>query len=160
MIREMRKSDWNEMMKIYSQSLEKGTVTFRTECPTFDEWDSEHIKECRYVYETDGKIVGYTMIAPTSRRDSYRGVVELSIFVDEAYLHKGIGTILMKKLMTESEKRGYWMLYSAIFSNNIASVELHKKCGFRVIGIREDIARDRFGEWQSTTIMEWRNKIR
>jgi phosphinothricin acetyltransferase len=66
----------------------------------------------------------------------------------------------MKKMMTETEKRGYWMLYSAIFSINIASVELHKKCGFRVIGIREDIAKDKFGEWQSTTIMEWRNKIR
>ena len=64
----------------YSQSLEKGTVTFRTECPTYEDWDSVHIKECRYVYEMDGKVVGYTMIAPTSQRDSYSGVVELREF--------------------------------------------------------------------------------
>lgn len=90
------------------------------------------IRECRYVYEVDGKVVGYTMIAPTSKREPYRGVAELSIFVDQDYLRKGIGT---------------------------ASIELHKKCGFRVIGYREKIAKDRFGNWQSTMIMERRNEI-
>lgn len=50
MIREMRESDWNEMMDIYKQSLERGDVTFRTECPTYEERDREHIKECRFLY--------------------------------------------------------------------------------------------------------------
>lgn len=50
MIREMRVSDWNEMMDIYKQSLERGDVTFRTECPTYEERDREHIKECRFLY--------------------------------------------------------------------------------------------------------------
>ena len=160
MVREMLRTDWNEMTAIYLQSLKKGDVTFRTDCPDYSEWDKEHIKECRYVCELDGKVVGYTMIAPTSSRDSYRGVVELSIFVDDSHLHKGIGTQLLKKLMVESEKKGYWTLYSAIFSCNKPSIELHKKCGFRIIGERKDIAKDRFGKWQSTTIMEWRNSIR
>ncbi len=160
MIRDMLSTDWNDMMAIYSQSLKKGDVTFRTDCPDYAEWDEGHIKECRYVYESNGKVVGYTMIAPTSGRSSYSGVVELSIFVDDSHLHQGIGTKLLKKLMEESEKRGYWTLYAAIFSCNQASIELHKKCGFRIIGIREDIAKDRFGKWQSTTIMEWRNSIR
>ena len=71
MIREMRVSDWNEMMDIYKQSLERGDVTFRTECPTYEEWDREHIKECRFVYELDGRVIGYTMIAPTSSIDKY-----------------------------------------------------------------------------------------
>jgi phosphinothricin acetyltransferase len=99
------------------------------------------------------------MIAPTSKREAYRGVVESSVFVDEDYLRKGIGTKLLAKLCEETEKYGYWTLYSAIFSVNIASIELHKKCGFRVIGYREKIAKDRFGNWQSTTIMERRNGI-
>ncbi|MDD6252214.1 MAG: N-acetyltransferase, partial [Oscillospiraceae bacterium] len=79
MIREMRDSDWDGIIDIYKQSLERGDVTFRTECPTYEEWDRGHIKECRFVYELDGRIIGYTMIAPTSSRDSYRGVVEVSI---------------------------------------------------------------------------------
>lgn len=159
MIREMKEEDWEDMMKIYSQSLAKGDVTFRTDAPSYEEWDAGHIKECRFVCEKDGKVVGYTMIAPTSSRDSYRGVVEMSIFVDDAYLRQGIGTALLTKLCEESEKFGYWTLYSAIFSVNVASIELHKKCGFRVVGYREKIAKDRFGNWQSTTIMERRNGI-
>lgn len=160
MIREMKKSDWKEMMDIYEQSLEKGNVTFTTDKPSYEEWDEAHIKECRFVYELDGNVVGYTMIAPTSKREPYRGVVELSIFVDKKYLRKGIGTDLLTTLCSETEKRGYWTLYSAIFSVNTASIELHKKCGFRVIGTRENIAKDRFGNWQSTTIMERRNQIK
>ena len=159
MIREMRREDWNEMSAIYRQSLKKGNVTFTTECPTYEEWDAAHCKECRYVYEEDGSVVGYTMIAPTSKREPYRGVVELSIFVDEKYLRRGIGKKLLTTLCEETEKRGYWTLYSAIFSVNKASIELHKQCGFRVIGYRENIAKDRFGQWQSTTIMERRNGI-
>lgn len=155
----MRKNDWNDMMRIYEQSLRKGDVTFTTECPSYEEWDAAHVRECRYVYEVDGKVVGYTMIAPTSKREPYRGVAELSIFVDQDYLRKGIGTEMLRKLCVETEKLGYWTLYSAIFSVNTASIELHKKCGFRVIGYREKIAKDRFGNWQSTTIMERRNEI-
>ncbi|MDD6252100.1 MAG: GNAT family N-acetyltransferase [Oscillospiraceae bacterium] len=117
------------------------------------------MKKCRFVYELDGKIIGFTMLAPTSSRDSYRGVVEVSIFVDKNYTQKGIGTALLLKLMEEAEKEGYWTLYSPIFSVNEASIKLHKKCGFRVIGTREKIAKDKFGNWQSTTIMEWRNGI-
>ena len=159
MIRDMSRKDWNSMVRIYNQSLQKGDVTFTTESPTYEEWDAGHIKECRFVYEVDGQVVGYTMVAPTSKREPYRGVVELSIFVDENCLRKGIGTKLLKRLCEETEKYGYWTLYSAIFSVNIASIELHKKCGFRIIGYRENIAKDRFGNWQSTTIMERRNGI-
>ena len=159
MIREMRPEDWESMVPIYMQSVEKGDVTFTTDCPTYEEWDAAHIKECRYVYEINEKVVGYTMIAPTSKREAYRGVVELSIFVDNQYLRQGIGRVMLTHLCRETEKRGYWTLYSAIFSVNTASIELHKKCGFRIIGYRDRIAKDRFGEWQSTTIMERRSKV-
>ncbi len=160
MIRPMQPADWNSMTRIYNQSLEKGDVTFTTACPTYEEWDTGHSKECRFVCELEGQVVGYTMIAPTSKREPYRGVAELSIFVDENYLRRGIGTTLLQKLCEESEKHGYWTLYAAIFSINEASIKLHEKCGFRVIGYRENIAKDRFGNWQSTTIMERRNGIR
>ena len=59
----------------------------------------------------------------------------------------------------ESEKQGYWSLYSVIFSVNEASIRLHQKCGFRVIGYREKIAKDRFGSWQNTTVMEKRSAL-
>jgi phosphinothricin acetyltransferase len=44
MIREMCEKDWDSMKNIYKQSLQKGNVTFTTDCPTYEEWDAEHIK--------------------------------------------------------------------------------------------------------------------
>lgn len=159
MIREMKVSDWDDMMVIFQQNLEKGYVTFRTERPSYEDWDAGHIKECRLVYEQDGRVVGYTMLAPTSARECYRGVAELSIYVHDDYTGQGIGTKLLKTLMEEAEKSGYWTLVAVVLENNQDSFRLHTYCGFRVVGIREKIAKDRFGNWQSTMLMEWRNSI-
>lgn len=124
MIREMIQSDWQRVAEIYEQGLEKGISTFQTECPTYEEWDAAHIRDCRYVYVTDKKVVGWIALTPSSSRCAYKGCVEVSIF-----------------------------------SINEASIALHKKTGFREIGYREKIAKDRFGTWQNTTLMERRNCI-
>lgn len=156
LIREMKGKDWERVKAIYEQGLEKGMSTFNTICPSFEEWNENHVKECRFVAEIEGNVVGWCAISNTSTRDAYRGVVEVSIYMDEYYQGQGIGSQLMETLCSEAEKRGYWCLYSAIFSINTSSIKLHKKCGFREIGYRERIAKDRFGNWQNTTLMERR----
>lgn len=158
MIREMRAEDWTRVAAIYEQGLLHGKSTFNTQCPTYETWDAGHIAECRFVAEEAGQVVGWAAVGATSSREAYRGVVEVSIYIDEAYQGKGIGTALLETLCEESEKAGYWSLYSAILSNNKSSIALHKKCGFREIGYRERIAKDRFGNWQNTTIMERRSE--
>lgn len=158
MIRAMTDSDWPRVAAIYTQGLEGGRSTFNAVCPTFEEWDAGHLKDCRLVAEEEGRVAAWAAISPTSARPAYRGVVEVSIYVDTAFQGRGIGTALMEELCRQSEAAGYWCLYSAIFSINTASIALHKKCGFREIGYRERIARDRFGQWQNTTLMERRKK--
>ncbi len=96
MIREMTKNDWDRVSDIYMQGILTGKSTFNTECPSFKEWDSGHIKECRYVYEEDGEVVGWIAISPSSSRCAYRGCVEMSVYVDENHRGKGIGTKLIK----------------------------------------------------------------
>ncbi len=160
MIREMKDSDWNRVKEIYIQSIEKENSTFTTECPSFEEWNKNHLPYCRYVHVAENgnfsNVTGWIAISPTSSREPYKGVVEVSVYVDEKNHHEGIGTLLLEKLCMESEKKGIWCLYSAIFSINESSIALHKKCGFREIGYRERIAKDRFGNWQNTTLMERR----
>ena len=156
MIREMRDEDWETVAEIYKQGLEEGTSTFNTECPSFTEWNEGHIKNCRFVFEEEGKVVGWIALSPSSSRCAYKGCVEMSVYVDRNYRGHGIGTALVNTLIREAEKDGYWSIYSAIFSINKASIALHKKCGFREIGYRERIAKDRFGKWQNTTLMEYR----
>lgn len=157
MIRSMKKEDWPYVSMIYKQSLIKGNATFATDCPDYETWDKAHISDCRFVALSGSEVVGWTAISHTSARAAYSGVVEVSIYIDEKHQGQGIGYALMNKLCTESEKKGYWCLYSAIFSSNTSSIALHKKCGFRVIGYREKIAKDRFGIWQNTTLMERRS---
>ena len=156
MIREMTVNDWERVAEIYLQGIEKGTVTFNTECPSFKEWDSGHIKNCRFVYVEGEKVVGWVAISPSSSRCVYKGCVEMSIYIDYDYQGRGIGKKLIEKLLCEAKKQGYWSIYSAVISINEASVALHKKCGFREIGYRERIAKDRFGNWQNTTLFELR----
>ena len=145
MIREMNGNDWERVAEIYLQGIENGVATFNTECPSYEEWDSEHINSCRFVYVEDEKVVGWVAISPTSSRCVYKGSVEMSIYIDNDYQGRGIGTKLIKRLLCEAKKQGYWSIYSAVISINEASIALHKKCGFREIGYRERIAKDRFG---------------
>ena len=156
MIREMRDEDWGTVAEIYKQGLEEGTSTFNTECPSFTEWNEGHVKNCRFVFEEEGKVVGWIALSPSSSRCAYKGCVEMSVYVDRNYRGHGIGTALVNTIIQEAEQCGYWSIYSAIFSINKASIALHKKCGFREIGYRERIAKDRFGKWQNTTLMEYR----
>lgn len=158
MIRSMKESDWERVAEIYTQGIKRGNATVNTVCPSYAEWDAAYLKDCRLVAVLDGQVAGWVAILPTSAKKAYWGVVEVSIYINEAYQGRGVGTALMHALIEESEKCGYWTLYSAIFSINTASIALHKKCGFREIGYRERVAKDRFGNWQNTTIMERRKK--
>ncbi|MBP5668575.1 MAG: N-acetyltransferase [Salinivirgaceae bacterium] len=156
MIREMQADDWSMVAEIYNQGIESGISTFNKKCPDYESWDAGHTKNCRFVYEEDGKVVGWIAVSPTSSRCVYKGCVEASVYVDADYQQKGIGEKLMRKLIEEAPKAGYWSIYSVIISLNVASIALHKKCGFREIGYRERVAIDRFGKWQNTTLMELR----
>ena len=155
----MKEDDWTRVSQIYQQGLLEGISTFETVCPSFETWDTAHLKDCRYVMLADDTVVGWCAVSPTSARESYKGVVEVSIYFDKAFRGKGFGTELLCHLCKKSEEKGYWCLYVNILSINSASLNLHKKCGFREIGYRERIAKDRFGKWQNTIAMERRNGI-
>lgn len=159
-IREMKAEDWSDVSRIYSQALVEGKSTFETNCPTYETWNANHLIDCRYVAVAEGQVVGWTAISPTSSRECYRGVVSLSIYIDQECRGKGIGKKLLTHLCTESERNGYWCLTAGIFSINEASLHLHKSCEFREIGYRECIAKDRFGVWQNTVMLERRTTYR
>lgn len=154
----MEPGDWPRVADIYRQGLESGKATFATECPDCSQWDGAHLPLCRFVAVINGQVVGWTALSPTSSRWAYRGVAEVSVYVDSAAQGRDVGTALLETLCRESEQAGIWSLYAAIFSTNTASIALHRKCGFREIGYRERIAQDRFGVWQNTTLMERRAK--
>lgn len=156
-IRDLNQSDWNDIKDIYQQGLDLNIATFQTECPNFEEWDNGHLADCRFGAVYENKLVGFAVLSPTSKREVYKGVVEVSVYIDSSFKNKGIGTRLLKHLINETEQKGYWTLYSGIIEENTASIALHQACGFRKIGYREKIAKDRFGNWHNTVLFERRS---
>lgn len=158
-IKLMPKEDIPQVLEIYAQGVEGGHSTFNTVVPTAEEWDKGHLDICRIGAYRDGKLVGWSALSATSSRECYKGVCEVSLYVRNGWQSQGVGTLLMEHTVKESEAAGVWSLYAAIFSINTASIKMCLKNGWRVVGTRERIAKDRFGTWQDTTIMERRSKI-
>ena len=153
----MEIKDWGNVSRIYRLGIDTGIATFEKEIPSWNTWDTAHFRSCRLIAEKDQKIVGWAALSPVSGRCVYGGVAEVSVYVDINYNNNGIGTRLLQELIKESEKNGIWTLQSGIFPENKASIQLHKKLGFREIGFREKIGK-KDGVWYDNVILEKRSK--
>jgi len=158
MVRDMTESDSSRVLEIYKQGIETLNATFETSAPTWKEWDSKHIKHSRFIFEENGLVIGWIALSQVSARLVYRGVAEVSIYIDLNYANRGIGSKLMEEAVNSSERNGVWTLQSSVFPENIATLKLHEKFGFRVLGKREKIA-SLNGVWRDTLILERRSKI-
>lgn len=154
----MKDSDWESVSRIFLAGIQTEKATFRSELPTFNEWNSGHIKSCRLVAKKQKQIVGWAALSPISNRKEYRGVAEVSIYVDKRNEGEGIGTSLLREIIHLSEKQGVWTLQASIFRENVSSINLHVKCGFREVGYREKIAQTKSGIWHDVILMERRSK--
>jgi phosphinothricin acetyltransferase len=106
MIRNLKDSDADAVLKIYRQGLDSGEASFETEPPDWAAWNKKYHPFCRLGWEQDGQLQGWATLAPVSARDCYRGVAEVSIYVASDHLGKGIGGQLMAGLVEASESNG------------------------------------------------------
>jgi phosphinothricin acetyltransferase len=156
-IRPFLEQDWDSVSRIYTEGIATGIASFETKVPHWDEWNQKHISSCRLVAEVDSLVVGFTVISQVSNREVYKGVAEVTLYISESHRGKQIGETLLNQLIIESEANGFWTLNAAIFSENIASINLHKKCGFRIVGLREKLGQ-RYGKWHDNYLLERRSK--
>jgi phosphinothricin acetyltransferase len=158
-IRFMTSADGPEVLRIYEEGIATGKATFETQTPTWEEWDHAHLPDVRLVAEDkDGRLIGWAALHPSSTREVYAGVAEISIYVAESYRGQQIGLALLHRLIAASENAGIWMLTATIFAENEASIALHRRCGFRFVGRRERVAR-LHDEWKDTVIYERRSAL-
>jgi len=111
----------------------------------------------------EGKVVAWAAISRTSDRCAYAGVAEVSVYVADDFRGRGLGSALLASIIEASERKGYWTLQAGVFPENIASLKLHTRNGFRVVGNRERIGRMTFGDlkgkWRDVVLMERRSKV-
>jgi L-amino acid N-acyltransferase YncA len=156
LIRDLRPDDWPEVAAIYRDGIRGGMATFETEVPPWDAWHEGH--PLRVVAELDELVVGWAALARVSSRWAYRGVGESSVYVARDAQGKGVGVALMEALIEKSERAGFWTLQTSIFPENEASLKLHHRVGFRVVGVRKRIGK-RDGLWRDTVLMERRSEV-
>ncbi|GAA4324075.1 GNAT family N-acetyltransferase [Pontixanthobacter gangjinensis] len=156
MIRPITSGDGREILEIYQLGLEGRNATFETQVPNWKDWQEKFHEHSRLAYIENEKLIGWAAITPFSKREVYQGVAELSIYVHPEHSGKGIGSQLMEALIASSEDNGIWTLFSSVFPENKATIRLHQKFGFRLMGRRERIAR-LDGIWRDTLIFERRS---
>lgn len=150
--------DWDDVARIYAEGIATRLATFETELPSWQAWDDAHLTEHRFVAREDGRAAGWAALAPVSSRCVYAGVAEVSVYVAAAARGRGVGTALLSALVASSEAGGVWTLEAGILPENEASVRMHERCGFRVVGRRERLGR-MDGEWRDVLLLERRSRV-
>lgn len=139
-IDEMVEKDWGAVRAIYLEGIATGHATFETYAPDWSAWDSGHLQSCRLVARSGPEVLGWAALSPVSNRCVYGGVAEVSVYVAARARGRNIGSNLLAALVHASERNGIWTLQAGIFPENIASIQLHKRAGFRIVGTRERLA--------------------
>ena len=157
-IEKLTEEYYNDVQRIYNDGIFTKNATFQTEAPEWDKWDQSHRKDCRLIAKIGDQVAGWAALSNVSNRPVYAGVAEVSIYIDSVFRGMGIGNQLMKQLIVASEQCGIWTLQAGIFPENSASLKLHLKNGFRIMGVREKIGK-MDSTWRDVTQLERRSRV-
>ena len=154
-VRPLEPEDYPAVANVFAEGISTGRATFETRVPTWEEWDAAHLSEHRFVAELDGELAGWVAVVPFSRRAVYRGVGEESVYVAERARGRGVGRALLEAVIESARNGELWTLQAGIFPDNVASLELHRRLGFREVGVRERIGQ-LDGAWRDVVLLELR----
>jgi L-amino acid N-acyltransferase YncA len=147
------------VLAIYQAGIDEGDATFETQAPGWDAFAAGRLPDHRYVaVDDDGTVIGWVAATAVSERCVYAGVVEHSVYVSPTARGKGVGRALLARLVQSTEAAGIWTIQSGIFPENLASIALHDRAGFRVIGTRERLGQQD-GRWRDVVLMERRSAL-
>jgi L-amino acid N-acyltransferase YncA len=157
-IEPLRTEHWPDVARIYAEGIATRDATFETEVPSWDAWDSAHLAEHRLVATEGEAVLGWAALVPVSERCVYGGVVENSVYVAASAQGRGLGGALLDALVDSTEAAGIWTIQTGIFPENEASVRLHERAGFRVVGRRERLGK-LDGVWRDVLLLERRSGV-
>lgn len=152
-IRTMQEEDYPAVLDIYKDGVASMEATFETDTSIVC-WNDIHLDHSRFVLQTEeGEIIGWCALLKVSDKPYYRGIAETSIYLHPKYQGKGLGAILLEKLILDSEEKGIWTLQAQVFLENTKSLKLHQKLGFHLVGKREKLGVVN-GVWKDVWLLE------
>jgi L-amino acid N-acyltransferase YncA len=164
--------DWPGVARVYEAGIAGGNATFESCAPSWQQWSATRAGYPAIVARdlggaegadrapaggAEGVVCGWAALSPTSTRAVYRGVGEVSVYVDPAFARRGVGRALLSALIAASERDGFWTLRAGIFPENAASIALHESCGFERVGVSRRIGQMPDGRWRDVVHYERRS---
>jgi phosphinothricin acetyltransferase len=146
----------DQVLAIYQAGIDEGDATFETAAPSWETFDADKLPEHRLVaLSPEGQVLGWAAVTGSSR-SAYAGVVDHSVYVHPGARNQGVGLALLTALIASTEAAGIWTIRSGIFPENTASLALHQRAGFRIVGTRDRPGRLR-GSWRDVVLVERRS---
>ena len=160
LVRPMLARDAPEVLAVYQAGLDTGQASFETTAPAWEAFDAARLPGHRHVAAdaATGEVLGWVAASAVSSRPVYAGVIEHSVYVRPGHRGRGVGAVLLGALIRSSEAAGIWTIQSGVFPENTASLALHERAGFRVVGVRERVGRHH-GRWRDTVLIERRSRV-
>lgn len=156
-VRAAGRNDAARIAEIYNHYVLTSVVTFDTEPQTTEQrevWLEQHdASHPVLVGETDGAVVAWGSLSKWGTRDAYLHTVEMSAYVDNETLHKGIGETMTRALTAEAVRCGHHVVISQVVSDNEASLRLAERLGFERVGVFREVGR-KFDRWLDVVVLE------
>ncbi len=157
-IRLARLRDAEAIRQIYNVEVLGSTVTFDLEPRSLadqEAWLSERSgAHAVLVAEDDaGTILGFASLSPWRPRPAYRTSVEDSVYVHRDHRGRGVASALLGDLLEVAVAHGFHAVFARIVGGHEASIGLHRRHGFEVVGHEREVGR-KFGRWLDVVVME------
>lgn len=157
-IRPVTLADADAITGIYNHYVRETTVTFETEPLTTEEM-ANRIKDISarfpyFVYEKDGRILGYCYAHLWRERAAYSNTLETTVYIDGQAQRQGLGSMMVRHLTDLCREQGYHALIACITEENRASVKMHERLGFRQVSCFKEVGM-KFGRWLDVVDLEY-----
>ena len=150
-------TDYAAIADIYNKYIADTTVSFET--ATLTELQMRQRIESiakdypYFVYEDEGKVLGFSYVHRWKERAAYSHTLETTIYLEPDIKHNGVGTALMQHIIEECRKLGIHVLIACITGENTESIEFHRKLGFTKVSHFHNVGK-KFGRWLDVVDME------
>ncbi len=153
-VRPAATTDCAAIARIYNQGIDARIATFETRYRSVAEIEAWlGTRHPVIVVTRDDEVVGFASTSTYRPRECYAGIAEYSVYVANDAQGIGAGRIALEALIAAAEAAGFWKLVSRIFPENVASLVLARKVGFREVGTYEKHAQ-LDGVWKDVVIVE------
>jgi len=156
-IRLAEQKDSEAIREIYNHEVKNSTATFdlvERSTKEQEDWLNERSGAFSVLVAVmSNKIVGFASLSPYKTRAAYRTTVEDSIYINEKFRNQGIAGKLLSHLLEVAESSGFHSVIARIGGANEASIALHQRFDFEIVGTEKEIGR-KFGKWQDVVVMQ------